>query len=430
MTVILGVVLFVFYLLLFSFIITRPRFIKWSGLSKGQILAIFAVKILAGVAYGLVMQYYYVYENNFVDTLRFQQSSLEELKILKHSPADFFSGMENNYPHGFKGFLSSYNSWWNDIHDTVFIKFLTLVNLVSGGYYYVNVIFFAFIFFVATILLYRIFAASFPDNKNAVLIGCFLVPSVLFWTSGIHKDGMVLVGLALVTGNFYHMLKNNRATLRYLLFILSGLLILLLIRNFILVILIPALLVWTISHFINRGHLKVYVISYILFAGFFFLSGSINEKIDLPKAVARKQYEFLVLKGNSEIPVKNLEPNAVGFLTSFPKAAELVMLQPLPDRITNLFVIPAMIEVLLIAVCFLLFIFFHRSRPLTPFILFCLFFGITYLLAIGYTVNILGAIVRYRSLAYPFLISPMLAFTDWGRIKSYLHSYRSPRLHS
>jgi hypothetical protein len=422
MAAILSVVLFVLYLALFSFIITRPRFVKWSGLYRVQSLFIFGVKIICGVIYGMVMRYYYVHEGNLVDTLRFHQLSLEELKILKQSPLEFFSGMGNNYPHGFKGFLSSYNSWWNDIHDTVFIKFLTIINLVTGGNYHINVIFFAFIFFSASILLYRIFAASFPESKTAVLIGCFFVPSVLFWTSGIHKDGMVIVGLGLVVANFYSILKNNRVRISNIFLILLGLLILLLIRNFILVILIPALLVWIISHFIRKRYFSVYIISYLLFGVFFFLSGSINEKIDLPKAVARKQFEFLLLKGNSEIPVKKLEPNAISFARSFPKAAELVLLQPLPNRITNWFVIPAALEVMAIAICLLLFILFHRSRPVDAFILFCTFFGISYLLSIGYTVNIIGAIVRYRSIPYLFLIPPMLAFTDWNRIRTVFSS--------
>jgi hypothetical protein len=425
MTVILSVVLFVLYVALFSFLIIRPRFVKWSGLSKFQLLFIFAVKIVAGIVYGKVMEYYYrVNENNLVDTLRFQQQSLKELELLKRSPGEFFSGMENNYAHGFKGFLSSYNSWWNDIHDTVFIKFLTVINLFTGGRYYVNVIFFAFLFFAATLLLFRIFTDSFPERKTALLIGCFFVPSVLFWTSGIHKDGMVLVGLSLVIANFYQVLRKKKYSIGNLAGMLAGVVILLLIRNFIMVILLPALLVWAVSHFAGRSYVKVYTFSYLVFIVVFFLSGSISEKFDLPKAVANKQHEFLVLKGNSEIPVKNLEPTAKGFLKSFPKAAELVFLQPLPNRITNNFVIPATLEVFLILACVLLFIFFHRSYPLNPFLLFCLFFGLTYQLSIGYTVNIIGAIVRYRSVPFVFLMPPLLASIDWKRIWSLI----SPRL--
>ena len=35
---------------------------------------------------------------------------------------------------------------------------------------------------------------------------------------------------------------------------------------------------------------------------------------------------------------------------------------------------------------------------------------------IGYTVNILGAIVRYRSIVLPLLVAPLMAQIDWKRL--------------
>ena len=41
----------------------------------------------------------------------------------------------------------------------------------------------------------------------------------------------------------------------------------------------------------------------------------------------------------------------------------------------------------------------------------------TMLLVLGYTVPILGALVRYRSLYIPFLLIPMMAGTDWRKLQ-------------
>ena len=35
---------------------------------------------------------------------------------------------------------------------------------------------------------------------------------------------------------------------------------------------------------------------------------------------------------------------------------------------------------------------------------------------IGYSVNVLGAIVRYRSIVIPFLIVPLMARIDWDKV--------------
>jgi hypothetical protein len=40
----------------------------------------------------------------------------------------------------------------------------------------------------------------------------------------------------------------------------------------------------------------------------------------------------------------------------------------------------------------------------------------TLLLAIGFSVNNLGAIVRYRSVIMPLLVIPMVAQIDWSRL--------------
>ena len=38
----------------------------------------------------------------------------------------------------------------------------------------------------------------FPGKKMAVLFATFLVPSFLYWTSGIHKEGLIFTGISLI----------------------------------------------------------------------------------------------------------------------------------------------------------------------------------------------------------------------------------------
>jgi hypothetical protein len=73
------------------------------------------------------------------------------------------------------------------------------------------------------------------------------------------------------------------------------------------------------------------------------------------------------------------------------------------------------INILLLA-AILCFVFRGPKIAATPFLLFCLFFSLSVLLMIGYTVNILGAIVRYRSIALILLLLPIYAQANWKRI--------------
>jgi hypothetical protein len=45
-------------------------------------------------------------------------------------------------------------------------------------------------------------------------------------------------------------------------------------------------------------------------------------------------------------------------------------------------------------------------------------------LIIGYTIPILGAIVRYRSIYFPFLLVPIICLTNWKQLKYFLHIYK------
>jgi cadmium resistance protein CadD (predicted permease) len=59
---------------------------------------------------------------------------------------------------------------------------------------------------------------------------------------------------------------------------------------------------------------------------------------------------------------------------------------------------------------------FYRDKSIKvdkPTILFCIFLGLSLLLIAGYTITFSGAIVRYRSVVFPFLITPLLCAIDW-----------------
>ncbi|HSV11942.1 MAG TPA: hypothetical protein VLI68_14300, partial [Hanamia sp.] len=68
-------------------------------------------------------------------------------------------------------------------------------------------------------------------------------------------------------------------------------------------------------------------------------------------------------------------------------------------------------------ILFLIFLFFRKKNiSINPLIYFGIFFSLTMLLITGYTVPIIGAIVRYRSIYLIFLLIPVVCYTDWKRV--------------
>jgi len=258
---------------------------------------------------------------------------------------------------------------------------------------------------------------AIQTNALAVLLATFLLPSFIYWTSGIHKDGFVFVGFALVIYNIYYGLKNKDFSIKRLLLILLGLIILLTLRNYLLLIILPAIVAWAMAEKLKARPLIVFSAAYLIFALAFFSLKIFSPKLDFPKAVANKQLSFLMLKGGSPVPVTTLEPTVIGFLKNMPEAISLSLLRPYPSDVKHLLSLAASTEINIFLFCFILFLLWRkRGLPVSPFLWFCLFFSFSVLLTIGYTVNFLGSIVRYRSIVLPFLVIPMMALIDWNRI--------------
>nr|MBA2746384.1 hypothetical protein [Flavisolibacter sp.] len=161
----------------------------------------------------------------------------------------------------------------------------------------------------------------------------------------------------------------------------------------------------------------VFSAAYLLFLIVFFTGKFIHPKLDFPNAVAIKQEEFMSLGGGSAVEVKKVPPNLAGFITHAPQAFSLSVLRPFPTDVRHLLSLAAAVEVNLLLLLFLFFLFWRtRGRGINAFLLFCFFFSFSLLMVIGYSVNVLGAIVRYRSIVLPFLIVPLAAYIDWKKI--------------
>ncbi len=411
--------LFAGYLVLFAWIITKIKFFTNSGLTHSQLILLFLLKVMAGIFYGWI-GVYYGQMAQMIDTWGYHYESLREYEVLRQHPFDFFTNIfRSGYDHGYSNFFSTHNSWWNDIKGTFLIKLMALFNMFTFGHYYVNVIFICFLTFFGPVAIYRVMKHIFPGRKIQVLIATFLLPSFLYWTSGLHKEGLIFTGLALMIYAIYFGFRDGHFSWKHYLVILLGFLLVLVLRNFLIITILPALLAWILSEKLKNKWkpLGVYAVVTLVFIALFFSTRFVSGKFDLPQATVNKQEEFLKLGGGSAVEVKRLEPNFTSFVSNAPQALALSLIRPYPSDVKHLLSLAAALEINLLLVLFLCFLIWRKNGvPLSPFLLFCLLLSFSILMMIGYTVNILGAIVRYRSIILPFLAIPMIAMINWQRI--------------
>jgi len=408
----LQVVVFIFYLLLVSFIITIIPFFKKSGINKWTLIVLFVVKLLTGIAYGLF--YTLPKYNTGSDTWRFYRLSISETKWLLSSPLSFAKDL---FYHGYANagnLFKGENTYWNDLKSNLFVKIMALFNVLSGSSYYVNIIFFNFLFLFGLVALAKLLFSIYADRKPHILFGIFLLPSTLFWCSGIHKDGLILSAIGVAIYCFWNLL-NQKISIKYILLNLLSFLIIFSLRSYILFALIPALLCWFLSKRFGKQKALIFISVYLIGLIAFFAIPGFFPSINLPLFLSAKRQEFLQLQSGSLISDSVLSPTLSGFFSFLPEAIDMAFFRPHVTEMKSFFYVPAIIEnlllLVLITVCFL-----RRKTDMniTPALLCLIAFALSVLLICGYTVPFTGAIVRYRSLVLPLLVTPLLCIANFS----------------
>jgi len=411
----LNYLLFVVYLIVLCWLLLRIPFIKNAGINNKVVLGLFLIKVLAGIAIGWVSLHIYGPGNDYWDVNDYAR---EEYRLLLTEPAKYFSNLfVSDYTDGFSGIFNSYNSYWNDLETNIIIKLISVFNILSRGDYYINSLFFNFIIFFGHVILYRLFSKIYPGINILVIIGCFLLPSTLYFVSGIHKDGMVFLLLAIIIYSVYQSLAKHSFNVKRVLLICISLFFLFLIRNVVMLLLLPALFAWILSAktkwsaWICFG--TVYLFSTLLFFGL----GSFT-KIDPMQIVIKKQADYMELKGAAtQIELTPLKPNFKSFIANAPQALFHSVLRPAPGEQPLKSLLPFSLELFLYLFLVLMLVFF-RNKDLPAdkgFLFFILFFCFTIFLIIGYIVPNLGSLIRYRSLYLPLIITPVLCSLNWKR---------------
>ena len=162
-------------------------FIKRSGINSKVVIGLFLFKIIAGIAIGWLSLHFYGTGNDYWDI---NTEARKEYQLLITDPGRYFTNIfTSDYPGGYSGVFSSFDSFWNDLKGNIIIKLVSLFNIFSRGNYYINSLFFNFLVFFGHVALYRVFTKVYPGRSMLVIIGCFLLPSMIYFSSGIHKDG-------------------------------------------------------------------------------------------------------------------------------------------------------------------------------------------------------------------------------------------------
>ena len=196
--------------------------------------------------------------------------------------------------------------------------------------------------------------------------------------------------------------------------VLLCLLTIFLFISYVFIILLPAIAAWIIAAKTKYPAAVVFAIVFLIGATVFFLSGI------LPAAVIEKQAGFLTLeKAHSYIGVPELNPGIGSFAAAAPTAFAHTLLRPFfTDYSLSPLLLPFAIEWFAYLLLLVLFLFFKKKDTTDkPFFLFSVYLFIFLMLIIGYTVPVLWAIIRYKSIYIPFILTSLVLQIDWEKLR-------------
>ena len=426
MPLIMSWILYFIYLLLLIWVIQKSHFFESPGIDKKWLVALFLAKIAAGFVLFFIYSYYYS-PRSACDIFKYFDDGLIIHNVLFQNPADYLkimTGIGSSSP-DLMQYYDTCNFWLkkfdyglpNDNH--IVIRANALMCLLSMGNFHIHNMFFAFLSFVGLWGIYKSFARQLSHKRTLLLLAVFCFPSVWLWTSGALKESILTFAFGLFVYNFRNLLGKPAAGN----IIGSVVCVFLLMQSkfYVLMAALPSLaaMVW-----IRRKPKHAFAKFLLMHVGIFavaWLSKFVTQ-VDLFEVICNKQHDFVMMvqsmQVGSSINIPELDNGLRSIVANAPRAFATSLLRPSVFEHGSATMMLAGIENLLILCVLAAGFFYIKPRNLAqPDVWYCLSFVVILFVLIGLTTPVLGALVRYKVPALPFIGILILAAASDERLQ-------------
>jgi hypothetical protein len=415
------------YFSLFLFFLYKIGLHKKISADFRWVAIAFFVKVLCGIAYG----YFDAYSGRGGDSMNYFWDANWIFKAFHQHPLAFWhmlTGINDRAPLYEKEYYHYLITWKVNDFDYFFndsrtlVRIHLLIRLFSFGNYTVHVVVITFLSFIGQLLLIRTFQKIIPGATNFLfLLLCFL-PTSLIWFSGTMKEPIVIFGLGIL---LYHLQKclEHGITLRLMFIVLSSILLILAMRFYLLVCLAPGmvLLFWLYRHpakpllkvAVVAGAFLLCALSFDYFATDYKISNILYDQ--QMNYVKKEQYYH----PGKKVDYTQMDATITGMIRLSPQAFFKTLLAPAQPFQNNPYRLLFFLENCLLCVVTVWAI-FHFTKPTPgalPWMLFCIFAVVLLYVLIGLTVPFEGAMVRFRSVVYPFLVFILAGIVKTGSMQ-------------
>lgn len=302
------------------------------------------------------------------------------------------------------------------------IRIGALLSVLSFNTFFPLSLLFCYVGFLFEWRLFRLLCNVYPELTDRLVVVFFMIPSVLFWGSGIGKDTIMFGSIMFFVYCYYNLVIYKRQMLKYFILVLITGFIISLIRGFILFTILPCSLLMTVTYYQNsiRSSALRFLIAPAMLAGavaasYFMVNALGNSvesySIDSLQQKAEGFRSWHTTQGGSTYSIGEgeLDFTAAGIAKQAPVALITCLYGPFIWQVRNPVMLLSAIESLLLLYYTLKLLFNKRIYAIFKvlmsdhWVVFCLPFILILGIAIGLTSFNFGALVRYRIPILPFL---------------------------
>jgi hypothetical protein len=392
-------------------------------------------KVIGALGYSVIYWFYY----KGGDSINFYYTITPTYKLLFNNPSGFFSfvfSSVSEYPEA-----CLYDCWLKDVTfltrgsaSLTTIRIGSLLNLFAFNSYIALVLIIAFVSYLFTWQMFLLFTSQYPKLKKELVIGFLMLPSLLFWGSGIGKDAIMFSALMNLVYCFYDMVIRKRNILKNMISLLITAYLISFIRSYVLFTMGPSLILMAGIYYRNLFRspavrfiaLPVFLVGGL--AGSFLFIRSVGSSVSTYNVESLQQtaegfHSWHTTLGQTQGGSfyslgDDVDYTTTGIIRKAPLALIITLFGPFFWQIRNPVMLMSGAESIVFLYYFIKVFFsvrIYRAYSILfsdHIIMLCMLFVVIMGIAIGITSFNYGALVRYRLPILPFFVT-LIAVTNY-----------------
>lgn len=374
-----------------------------AGLGRGMIVLLFLIRLCAGLGISGLYTYHYTDRSRsdiwkyFEDGRILRETAFEKPLVYLKMMTGFFDEADPEVFEIEEKMGSYYRSGRSYLHadHRFFIRIHALLHWISARFMPVHVLWICLAGFLMLLDVWRVLSLRFPEQKILWVWLLFLLPESLAWTTAPLKETLAMPLMLYIFCRPMAAERNITYKIPNICIALSGLWLL---KPYLMIICLAGLALSLLWHHRLRAWLAG-IAALGMLAAVLFLTGPMQ---DLAGRMAGQRNEFAAIAATEDagslLPYPQNCHTAEGFLQDIPRAIWVSLILPLPGMQTGLIHWLSGISNVLFLLLLLLLLSradFSRLKEesMLPGLLLS---AALLLLLIGWTVPVLGSVVRYR----------------------------------